>query len=93
MKQTHYLLLPLFLFISFYTKAQDLSGVWQGVLNVTSSTNYYSIVASLEHKSDSVIGKSKTQAINAPYYAIHTLTGVRLQFLLRPALGRAVALL
>lgn len=75
MKQTHYLLLPFFLFISFYAKAQDLSGVWQGVLNVTSSTNYYSIVVSLEHKSDSVIGKSKTQAINAPYYAIHTLTG------------------
>ncbi|MDZ7878993.1 MAG: hypothetical protein U5L45_15025 [Saprospiraceae bacterium] len=63
------------LFFSFSLVGQDISGLWQGVLNVTGRTRYYVSTMTLQQVGSNVTGSNFTKGVVTGFYAVQSVRG------------------
>ena len=65
----------LILFLNFNSVAQDLTGVWQGVVYIIGTTRYYVLTIKVTQNRNSLTGTSFTEEATQPIFALQTFSG------------------
>jgi gliding motility-associated-like protein len=76
MIKLRFLLTPFFFLFLGQLSAQDLSGLWQGVSYITTTSNYYVITMNLQQNGTIATGTALTKEANGANYAVQTVRGM-----------------